>query len=93
MDAQLPPGAPDIRLFLSSVGTSVNGSAVLDDRLLSVIVVEDACWAFARDAWISRQPHSWQRHKLARWHAEHDQLCAQRDLIRALARSCGLLTV
>lgn len=80
-----------IRLYLPSVQTSLSGEQVLSDPVLAALVIEDMCWSFARDDWISREPYRWQRRKKERWQAEYRALCDQREEIRCLARHCGLL--
>ena len=92
MGAKRPNSAARIRVYLPSICASVSGDEVLDDAVLAALVVEDMCWSIARDDWISREPRWWQRRKLARWEAEHEELCNQRDGIRCLARRCGVLS-
>lgn len=77
------------RAYLRAVGTQVAAGDLRDDHLLQAVLVEDACWALALDAWAARRPAPWRRRALRRWYAEHAELSADRRRIERLAGYCG----
>jgi len=68
----------------------VTGEALLSDRLLRQLVVEDACWKRAQDAWRLSRPPWWHRDQRRRWRSEGAALEVDRQRFAALACRCGV---
>lgn len=90
MEPRQHPTEDGTQFYLSSLRQAVSSSALLDDPRLCALAAEDAAWCAALLDWDRRAPMGWQRRKLRRWNAEHEQLIAQRDQLRVLARSLGI---
>jgi hypothetical protein len=75
---------------LSVVPGRLTGEDLLNDRLLRHLVVEDACWKLAHDAWRLSRPPWWRRGHRRRWRSDGVTVEADRWRIAALAWRCGV---
>jgi hypothetical protein len=83
--------SPKPGLFLSTLDTYVPHTAVLDDRLLLTLLVDDCCWRIAKEDWLSHRPQRWQCREVADWIDEHAALAHEAQRIRTLAQYSALV--
>ena len=74
-------------LSLQAVPMHVPADMTMLTPTMRVAVVEDACWALARDAWHEHKPFWWRSAARRAWAAEGRALDAKRDRVRALVEA------
>jgi hypothetical protein len=78
--------SPKPGLFLLALGTYVPDTAVLDDRVLLTLLVDDCCWRIAKEDWLNHRPQRWQHREVAGWIDERAALAQEAQRIRTLAQ-------
>lgn len=89
MDASRRADPTRIVFRLNAISGCVRANQVLDDPRLSRLVVEDSCWALAREDWHIRRPPWWHVRRTRAWRREGFQLMEERETIAAAARRYG----
>jgi hypothetical protein len=84
--------APAEGFYLRTADCYVNGVDVVSDPLVSMLLVEDACWSAMSDDWLRRRPPRLHRASFRRWRAEGAALHAERTRLRAVAMTIGVTT-
>lgn len=74
---------------LETVDRQILGSPWMWSPTMSVAVVEDTCWALARDCWHARKPPMWRLAARRAWRAEYAQLAAKRERVVELLDEAG----
>lgn len=72
-------------LEIQTLGQSVAADLDLLTPTMRVVVIEDLCWAMAREAWLARRPGWWRFPARRAWAAEEAALDAKRDRLRDMA--------
>ncbi|HEX5401618.1 MAG TPA: hypothetical protein VFX16_04870 [Pseudonocardiaceae bacterium] len=71
-------------LQLQALGMTVAADLDLLTPTMRVVVVEDLCWALAREAWLARRPAWWRRAARRAWAEEEAVLDAKQRRLREL---------
>lgn len=74
-------GTTTVGTHLATVDREILGSPWLWSPTESVAIVEDACWALARDCWLARKPPLWHLGARRAWRAERAVLQAKRERV------------
>lgn len=83
------PVSQEETLHLASTDREIAPFVALDRPLVGQLVVEDACWKFAVDAWTAQRPPRWALGRRRAWQAEGQSLLAKRARLRETATELG----